>query len=271
VGFYEKLSDSLNDEVMTDMAESFFGSRRAMEDDLELFQAMLRRLDERKVELQRVFAVLRRLLLDEGELEALLRRLGADPEQAPEAVEPLDPRPCGKPPSALGFSRRYARVLQWAYACFRDALDVYRHGRWEDDPEQPGRKTLSVSREQVRDRCEELNERIRTMNTTCSPVCMLQYIKEMDPGRMERERITGADFAGYACSLDDKLAFQPLDFDSLGFPAYCDVPEPKQARDALRDTAVRLARERGDEARQALGGVLAARGAVPEPASGGDS
>ncbi|MFW5837224.1 MAG: hypothetical protein ACOCVM_04405 [Desulfovibrionaceae bacterium] len=262
---YEKLSESLSDEVMTDMAEGFFGARRALEDDLDLFHAMVGLLRERKEGVLARYALLRRLLLDEKEAAALFRELGVDPELLPASETLPGPRRCFKPPWGLGFARRYAKTLFLAYGCFQEELEAYRHGRWEEDPGQKGRKRRSVNLEQLREILQAINKRIETLNTSCSPVCMLQYIKEMDPAQLERERIAGASFAGYACSLDEHLAFEPLRFEDLELLEFFDAPEPKEAGSAVKAAGRRLARERPEDARRALEEARIAR-----PTAGAD-
>jgi hypothetical protein len=258
MSLYDKLSESLSDEVMTDMAEEFFGARRALEEDLEFFGVMVERLKARRRDVQNAYAVLRRLLLDDVEAEALMRSLGLEDHLADLAGGTMDMALLRRPPRVLYFSRRYARALFWAYSYFYKTLDAYRHGQWRDDPRQKGRKTLSVHYEQAREFCRRLNERIEDLNTHCSPACALQRVKSMDPEQVERERITGATFTDYACGLDDAMAFKPVEFPEEALPEYCDAPEPKDAEKIVLAFGLKLARRRRVEARGALRDIVCA-------------
>jgi hypothetical protein len=212
---HKTLADALGEEVLTEMAGTFFGARKALDDLLEDFKLLVEDLRAREAKVYSRVCHLRSLLLG-AEGEALFfAGLGLIP--------PFD-QSCGHSgsrtwhpdhaPFAIFASTRYTKAVLQAYAELRQACEVYMVGEYEEDPQHSGRKRLSPHYRQLERHCARLNERIEKLNTEMTPSSVLQFARSInaaeEPGQGVLENSIGAE------SLDNSLKFQKIDFAALG-------------------------------------------------------
>lgn len=229
---YDTLADALEQEVLTEMAGTFFGARKELDDRIEAFRLLVEALRQRAAKVYARVFFLRSLVLGargEDELFAALQL----PPQFPEAREQSGSR-LWKPahlPFALFPSARYVKTVQLAYAELRRACDVYMRGEYEDDPEHKGRKRLSVNYAMAEAECRDINARIDKLNAEMTPSSVLQYARsismEEQPGQGAITNVLGAD------SLDKGLTYPGIDFASLKLWRAPDLPDPEAAEPRL--------------------------------------
>jgi hypothetical protein len=252
----------LADEFLADVASSFFDARRKLDAMIEVFEAAVSRLRRQAGRVAAAVAVLRTVLVDPAAAEALYRRLGVDP--APFAVAGPGRLDEIRVPSLWGRRRRYRAVVAEAYRHLEAAVSRYQDG----PPEATGSGedgTPPVYYRLVAEMARLINDQIETVNRNRAPSEIIQYVKQFDPAKIEREDITGG--GGANCGLDSRLRYKPLDFDSLDLPLFPVLPSPDQAREALRQTADAVYRAR-PEAVVGLLQDLKTRQANRRPASG---
>lgn len=251
---YKSLAVALESEVLTEMAGTFFGARKNLEDMTEDFRL---RAEELRALSAKVFArafFLRSLLLGpEGEAQ-LFAALGLAP-QFPPAQEQAGSR-SWRPerlPFALLPSTRYARTVLLAYAELRQACELYMHGQYEDDPERKGRKRLSLHFAMVERLCRRLNEGIAKLNSDMAPSSVLQYARSIStveqPGQGSITNALGAE------SLDKGLTFEPLDFESLGLWRAPQLPEPSACEDRILAFAKDFYKAHTERVRKVMDGL----------------
>ncbi|MBU1040191.1 MAG: hypothetical protein KKF77_03715 [Proteobacteria bacterium] len=212
---HKTLADALGEEVLTEMAGTFFGARKALDDLLEDFNVLVEELRAREAKVYSRVCYLRSLLLGpEGE-EAFFAELGL---KAPFAGS------CGhsgsrtwhpdRTPFAFFASTRYLKAVLQAYADLRHTCEAYMVGEYEEDPGQSGRKRLSPHYRQVERHCARLNERIEKLNTEMTPSSVLEFARGInaaeEPGQGVLDNSLGAE------SLDNSMKFQKIDFAALG-------------------------------------------------------
>jgi hypothetical protein len=229
---YSTFADALEGEVLTEMAGTFFGARKALEDMVEDFQLHVEDLRNRVAKVySRVFFLRWLLLGPEGEA-ALFDALGLPPPFSDAAGRsgsrtwrPEDI------PFALLPSSRYAKLVHLAYAEVHSACEVYMNGALEDDPMRAGRKRISLNYRLVKLQCARLNERIAKLNQDMPPSSVLQYARNIasadQPGQGSITNTLGAD------SLDKGLMFQAVDFAALNLWVAPDLPAPEACRKKL--------------------------------------
>ncbi len=231
----EAMAEGLVTETMAEAATTFFGARRALEHEIELYR-------QRRQELERLeHGVLRRAaalhsLLPAAAVPELYAALGVEPGRLGRAGELADPDRSGVrrrlAPTAGG---RYARLVQEAYAALAEAVDVYIHGRHYDG--EGGRKMQTPNFTRLCAWCGELNGRIKALNRNHSPSGTLGFFKGLDPSQVERSRLSEATLDNYAGSLDEQLAFKPLpcpEEEGAGLP---ELPPADVARKRIVDFA----------------------------------
>lgn len=248
---YSSLATALEAEVLTEMAGTFFGARKAVEDLSEAFMVHVEALRASAAKVFcRVF-FLRGLLLGQSGENALFAALGLPP-QFPEAASQSGSR-CWRPerlPFALFPSSRYVGAVLLAYAEVAHACEVYRHGEYEDDPDHKGRKRLSLNYATLEAQCRLLNKRIEKLNGDMTPSSVLQYARNIStqeqPGQGSITNVLGAE------SLDKGLMYQPVDFAALNLWRAPQLPKPEACREALSAFAKDFYEAHTEKARRVL-------------------
>ncbi|PKN09277.1 MAG: hypothetical protein CVU73_05105 [Deltaproteobacteria bacterium HGW-Deltaproteobacteria-8] len=248
---HKTLADALESEVLSEMAGTFFGARKALEDLLEDFKLRVEDIQAREAQVfSRVFYLRSLLLGPEGEA-ALFAELGLE-----------DPFPTSKGhsgsrtwhPDSLPFaffaSSRYVKAVLQAYAEVRHTCDVYMAGEYEDDPDKSGRKRLSPHYRQLERHCARLNERIEKINTEMTPSSVLQFARnisaEDQPGQGTLSNSLDAE------SLDKGLMFEKVDFAALGLWAAPSLPPVEACEDAIRRFCARHYKHNAQQIKKVL-------------------
>ena len=243
----DNLNESLVEETLQEAADTFFGTRRDIEQAVQLYQKkvqQLRRIQEavagRQAELH--------FLLCRGKddvVSGFYQAVGVDatrvPEPGPESAADLGQL---RIPFGLTLKKRYAKVVQAAYARFVQETRAYMHGRYFNDPEDPRRKRITVHYHQLKRLCREVNERIEQANQYNSPTQMLQFSKQFDIEGSEKEAIVGVPLR---YNLDQEMAFPRQDFSCALLAAYPDFPPEEQVRGPITRYCAGVASEYPDE------------------------
>ncbi|WP_316900638.1 hypothetical protein [Pseudodesulfovibrio indicus] len=244
-------ADQLQQDVVSDMAESFFGSRKELDNALEAYSGMIRDFLPVVEQLYRAEATLRLLLLDEEEADECFRRLGIDPASMPQA-EGAGILSRESLPFALTGKRRFTACVLDAYEQLRKAAQDYLHGQYYDDPVQKGRKRLTMHYRRLEAVADYINEKIRKANEESSVTSVLREVKRLNPVQMEREQIMGDIYLKEGCGLDNDMCFVPIDFKGYQFPDVADLPPMNDVREPLENFCAELYARRREEARQAM-------------------
>ncbi len=233
----------LADEFLTDVATAFFDARCQLDAMIEAFEDAVSRLRKKAVRVVENAAVLKAVLIEEAAFHALLERLGADPA-AFGAAGPADvPLRIGLPP-LWGRRRRYRAVVAEAYRRLAAGVEDYRDGVPEGSAPGDGLAGEPVYYRLVEEMARLINERIAVVNRRACPSELLAYVKQFDPGRVEREGLTGGGSGNGG--LDDRLCYLPLDFDALHLPVFPRLAPLARARAAVTDAADAVYRDRPD-------------------------
>jgi hypothetical protein len=240
----ELLSESLAEEVLTDMAENFFGTRTQLERRIDRLYAHSRRLHQKARRVAGAAALLRRLLLDEVETRGLGNALGAALDEFPAAPPPSPP-----PHWPFALTRRgvFTQLVLDAYGDLHAVREEYMLGRYIPDPEIKGRMRVTVNYTSLRKFCDRLNADIDRVNRQASPSQLLQYVKRFDVIQEERANILGSGFDGKTALIDQRMAFERIDFDALGLPVFPTLPPVAKAQAPIKKFCRDLYRRRPAE------------------------
>lgn len=259
------LVDDLAEETLAEMAETFFGSRREIERLQARVAELAAELGDRLSRVRRVAALLGRLLLDPATAERFYMRIDvpAEPflklaEQGPnKGLYPY------KPPLSLRTKGRWIKSVFGVYDILQKEVDVYLHGRYEQDPKDPKRKRLTVNYNTVSDLAGALNQSVAKANEGDRPSDVMRYVRSLDPMEQEKERLTGATLEGYDQRIDESMALKPLDIDRLGLVKLPELPRSSAARDRLEPFLAMLYKERRAEVRALMGQLKSLSGQAP--------
>ncbi|HBE94588.1 MAG TPA: hypothetical protein DDW80_03960 [Desulfovibrio sp.] len=258
---FDELASMLSQEVLTEMAENFFGTRSRLDALLDGFQNLVRQFRQIQTQTQARFSVLHFLLLRGAEAENFYRALGADPGLVSFAPPELV-LPSSGPAFGLTRKGRYAKTVQAAYAEAATEAHGYMHGHSYVDHKDRGRRKLSIHYKQLQELCSQINASVHKVNENLSPSGVMQYMKTFNPENVSRENIAGASDNGYAESLDKSMRFQPVDFAGLGLRELPELPPAKEAEAPIHEFCGRLAGERPAEVDDLLRDLDAAYDAV---------
>jgi len=250
---FDGFAEGLIEETLTEMASTFFGGRKGLEDELELYRAHMEKLSKKERGVLRLAGTLHSLLLGGRAASDFYAALGVNPGRLLEA-EALDGRASGgkkKKPFAAGTGGRYAKLVYKAYVPLQEAVDEYLNGRYRDDPKGTGRKLLTIHHARMKLWCEVLNKKIEKVNSM-SPSGAMSFVKDLDPGTRGKERVAGATLDGYASSLDKEMAFESLDCSSLERLAFPELPEPREVKEAIKSFCGSLCARNKAEVKQLL-------------------
>ncbi len=229
---FEDFADQLQQEVVTDMAESYFGDRKNLDDMISAFTTMVEEFRHMALKLSRASATLHHLLLDRETAKSFFIALDIVPSCIPFSDDP--PRLLfDSLPFAFTGSGRYQKCVFRAFSMFQKVADEYLNGVYFNDPELKGRKRLTVHYLRLKALCEHINEEVERVNNKMSPSGTLRYIKEMNPVRAEQEKLIGEACLSEGCAIDKELAFHPIDFDALGLPVVQDLPPLYKVKDVI--------------------------------------
>lgn len=229
MGIMDEWGDALVRETLREAADVFFGARKEVEDEIALFQSRAAELRVRAEKIRLWTGGLFFLLGPEGSAdlpEGL--RAGLTAEDAPEGSRLVLSR-------LKSFTRKglFVKTAWRLYAELAGMIDAYMHGAPYADPLYPGRKLVSVHYDQVRRHCEAVNERIVRLNESNRPSESLGFAKRMNQNQAHKESVTGGGEG--TVSLDEDLAFSPIEFEACGLPFFPDLPVDGATEKQFRD------------------------------------
>jgi len=221
------MADDLATEVLTEAAETFFGQRKALEDDLELFVVRSRQVLELAERVDRARRVLHGVLMDSRMIDAFYGVLGLPSPEQPDAASPEEIIRFVSKSRAWTMAGRYFKLLFSAYSRVHAAGDAYLHGGYKDDPAQPKRKIAFIGYLKLAEWAEKLNKTIAKLNTEQAPSEVLQFMKGLDVQFCAKENT-----AGGSCEIgrDRGMLFTYIDFASLCLPVFPEYPLPDFVR-----------------------------------------
>lgn len=247
----KEFADQFQNEVVADMADSFFGARKEVDNALEAFPRMVKEFMPLVEQMFQAAATLRLLLLDDRTADDFAAALGLGPG----AILPAEGAPTHvfeSIPFALTRQGRYVRCVCLAYEALQSITSEYIHGRYYDDPKEHGRKRLTMHYNRLVEFARIINEEIRKVNEGASTTAMLREVRNMNPEQMEREDILGDVSLMEGGSLDKDMCFMPIDFQGYQLPQVTDLPSMYEVRDAIRRFCKGVYEERKEEAGQAM-------------------
>ncbi|HEU6436370.1 MAG TPA: hypothetical protein VE028_02890 [Nitratidesulfovibrio sp.] len=253
----EEMVSALQDEVLSEMAETFFSARKAVDEEIELYRS---REEELRRAAQRALCHadwLADLLAGPDMAEQMWRALGVHVDFM--RLTDGGGR-CPHRDMPFAWTRRglYEKLLLEVYADVWRAFDDYINGAAATVPGRPG-KVRKLGRRRYSQWAAEINRMVDKANRDHSPSCVLGMARALDVEGQEKLRVAGSGMQGYSCALDATLALPRLDENVPELPDLPELPPPDVAERTLRAFARRVWRERRKQAAEALARVESAQ------------
>ena len=258
---FKNLSDSLKMEVLSEMADTYFGARRDLDHMLEHFDLLTDQLAVLARTVERHAGLLHVLLLEDKGAAEFYQALGIRPQTVPyrgykgpvsSLILPLALTPRG----------RWLKSVRRAYATYHRVAEDYMHGHVEPDPQDRRRKRTSVHFEMLQNLAEHINKAVLNVNKNLRLSDALEYARGLEPGARERERLAGAGQYSEQRAGQD-IDFEPIAFEDLGLKAMPDLPEPKEAWRMARSWLKGFYRCHGKEIRERMKVLKRGKGRIP--------
>lgn len=201
---FTSISLALQGEVMVDIANGFFGARKAIDDECELFEFIegdIRLAEQRALN---TCAQLKALLTSENDVKELLRAIGV-PTEFIDRVDFPDPWLSMELPFAFTAEGRYKKCVLETYKRMCNAFEYFLHGMTyekKDTAEKYGRTTGYY---RYMEWCDDLNTRIKKVNRDRSPSQVLSVVRGMDVEKIAKQRAVGAVTSKAGCIPGDDL------------------------------------------------------------------
>ena len=263
---FSEMADDLAVEVLSEAAETFFGQRKELESEIEIFQQKVNVLDGIGRRFLQAQKCMHALLLNEQVMQSFYQTFGLQPPDRLDAAEVHEL--VSLVPGAFAFTLRgrYFKLLLRVYTCMYTTGKEYLHGGHRDDPADSRRKIAIFGYQKLKEWSRRINERIAVLNTEQAPSEVLQFVRGLDVQDCEKEKCIGA-----SCEVDrDRgLLFPLMDFSSCGLPVITELPPPGDVRRGLRSFSRTVVSSRRDQIRALFREIAACRKGLGTPAEGG--
>lgn len=226
----DDFSDPLVEEILTDVAGTFFEKRRQLDDKIDLFYSYVKDLQRKETDVRSAAAFLNHLLLRGRQAPAFYKTLGVEDALFTAAGTEPAPAALAGMPFAFGIRARFVKLVVNAYTVLQKSCGAYLHGHGGPDPTaQPA--PVDVYYDLVLEMHRLVNAEICRVNDSVSPSCTLQFAKRLNPQAAQKEKITGGGAA--VRSLDEKLCYRTIELDALSLKKYPELPETGSVLPAL--------------------------------------
>jgi hypothetical protein len=214
--------DPLVDELLSEVAESFFEARRKLDAKIEIFRSYVKRLTQKQRLIQERAAILNFLLLNQSRAEAFYRMLDVDPEPFITEKKFDKETLAALLPFGLRVRTRYVKLTLDAYQRLQQACQDYVYGR-RHAGDADAQRSEEVSYKLVIEMLKILNQEINKINCSLSPSCSLQFAKKFHPDTLQKEKITGTGTQSYD-AIEKQLQYAPIDLADLDIAEYPLLP-----------------------------------------------
>lgn len=230
------LGEMLVEEILTDVATSFLGDRKEIEDQVAIFNTYVTALKKKENDISNLISRLNALFLEKRFAEQFFRSIGVEPEYfLSPGHEHSSQYIAEKSHFFLGLKNKYIYLVSAAYTRLEEAVNHYRESSRNNSNclENSSCSPDDVNYRMVLLMAEMINEKIQKMKKNKSPSSVLQFAKSLNPDMMEKEKITGALSSEYEESLDRKLEQPSIDISELPLKIYPELPKTKAVRDKI--------------------------------------
>jgi len=231
---HDDFSKPLADEVLTDMANNFFGDRVGLEENIRYLYSMADLVRKKEAMIYERAAFLNYLMLTPQAARSIYRASGVDEEifgVRGDITENVLPTPV---PTALTRKGEYIKFVLWGYEALQHECWNYIHGTREGLPEKERPTVDDADYLLLKSMNQLINEEIDRINNRCLPSQVLQTAKTFDPTTRAKEYVTGGGaYYGDECTLNENLAFKHIEFSSLNVREFPEMPSLEKVRDGI--------------------------------------
>ncbi|QTA83000.1 Uncharacterized protein dnl_53930 [Desulfonema limicola] len=250
----DNFADSISQEVLTEMAGNFFGSRKQLENSINIFYEYVKALKEKEQDINTRVSILNFILTGTEILKDFFKAVKINPdnfmilEKFPEYTPPVHI------PFALTQKGVFIKLVIQAYSDLEKACNSYMNGKNPDYLQQEKNlEKINSYYTLINEMCILINQDIHKHNQDVSPAMVLQRFKRFDPVVVQKQRITGGStFNGENSSLSSELAFQPIDIEKLNLKTFPLLRPVNDAEETINNFCKKIYNVREEKIRAAI-------------------
>lgn len=211
-------------EILLEVAGTFFGTRKHIEEMIALVHDSAKRLQRQSRQVDHRAATLNYLLLHPVNSRKFFGIANVDYKAfAVDGPPTNDGLPPNKP-SGWTVKRKYINLVLEAYAALQTAVSLYQTGPPDDDGDVRPSLPEDAYYNLLVEMCRLINAKITALNQGMTPSATMSYVKTLDAEGRSKARIAGGASGEYAQSIDQKLRFDRIRFTDLGLKSYPLLP-----------------------------------------------
>lgn len=222
---YNDIAECMMDEVMCDMADSFFERRRKIDMMNDVLQEFIEGCRRKEHDIVKQAAFLHYLLVDQNAVNAFYTLLGINLPTPLNKIESSPDRPFDQNPKALTLKNKYVRLVLLTYEMLQQSCHEYLHGKYPAGTEPDEDAPVVASCDLVKKVCDIINELVSRVNKELTPSAVMRTFRSFDVETAGKMSFTGSHFENRDASLREKLDYKPVRFDDLNLTAYPDLPD----------------------------------------------
>lgn len=247
---YDDLSSALKGEMLTDLAEGFFGARKAIDNEISIFQTREADLHLSGQRALCTFALMYMLLRKGKDIPMFCEVIRVSPEFTAR-LEGVAPCLYIPPPFAFTKASRFAKLLVSAYGHACKAFSTYLHGAsyFHPDKHIPVR---TIGYHRYLEWGTELNKRITEVNTAHAPSDVMNVAHSLEVEAMGKEQSTGSTISGLRKSFDSSLHIPQVSLENKGIGLLPELEESKQQHRRISFFAKQLYTTHTEEIEQCM-------------------
>jgi hypothetical protein len=242
------LAEALAEEVMSEMAGSFFGERRQMEERLQVLSDMVQELNDKAARVEDQARLLHQVATGPEKGRELLRMFRVDPAPFPAEIGLARRALPDRMPAAFTPRGAYVKLLEMAYEGLQAMVAAYMGAEEADAADAEG-PSYALIEAVVR----LLNGEIETLNRNRAPSQVLQTAKRFRDTDAARASVAGAEGEFRPGGrLDQGLAFQPVQMAGLGLRTFPLMPPLENVQPKVEWFGRKIYDQRTEMARSVL-------------------
>ena len=145
----KNFSNSLVEEILVDVADTFFATRRHLEEMMDMLQSFVKTLREKEAEVASRAGFLHYLLLHGREAGDFYKSIKVDSVAIVSESNFSNKAIPEKIPFAFTTRGKFIKLVLWAYDVLQKACDEYINGKYYDDPNEKMGKGITVHYNQI--------------------------------------------------------------------------------------------------------------------------
>ncbi len=241
------LSNEMAEETLKEAADTFFGKRKKIDDEIELLREQAKKIQAMAKKIRAKASGLNFMLLDQDWINKFWARLGLG-----ESVYPsIKGEWKGKEsmPWAMTIRGRYQKAVLSLYQELGSLVRDYTHGRYIDHPSIKGKKVITPNFSSLKTWAESINRDIEAINCSSRPDDVMSFTRRMNVEEDSKREQVGS---GLEYKYDEQLCLTPVDFDSLELEQFPELPFKKSHLETVRDLCRSICTENKERVRAVL-------------------